>query len=376
MPSKKRQHFVPRFYLKNFSIGSAGKSIGIFNINSKKFIPNGSLREQAYKDYFYGKDGVVENLLEKFEAPASVVIRGIIRDQNYPAWESQDRFQLLIFATFLHSRTEYAADEYNEQTDQMIKTLYPKGANPEDRLAAEISNPPSHAETIRSTMLCTPIASDLDYKIVINDTSVPFITSDNPSVYYNRFLEGRKAHGSNVGLGVKGLQIFLPISPNHLLIFYDSGVYVIGKRMERTVSKLDEYDVNGLNYLQCANAYYNLYFNEDISREYIVSICERMKKYRREAKSFTKEHVIGKLPDGSTRSILHTYRNDLRINLNLSFVRITSKAKAYKLGNKAVHMRNEEFARIYSEFLDAVTRQEYRFDQWDEFFRDWMSRSS
>ena len=56
MADKKRQHYVPRFYLKNFSINSEGKAIGIYNVEKCKFIPSGSLKSQAYENYFYGED--------------------------------------------------------------------------------------------------------------------------------------------------------------------------------------------------------------------------------------------------------------------------------------------------------------------------------
>ena len=376
MPPKKRQHYVPRFYLKNFSIGAVGKSIGIFNIDSKKFIPNGSLKEQAYKDYFYGKDGVIENILAIFETSASVVIRNIIQHLNCPAWISQDRLQLLIFATFLHSRTEYAADESKEQTEQVFDTLYPEGAGPEDMLANEVKDPLPPAEILKSTMLCTPMASDLDYRIIVNRTGIPFITSDNPCVYYNRFLENRTSHGSNVGLGVKGLQIFLPISPMHLIVFFDSGVYRVGKKTQICIDTVNEYDVNGLNYLQFISSYHNLYFNEKITSQYLLTNIRKLNKFKRANKTYTKEYVLGKMPDGSNRSIIHMYGNDIKINLNLSFIEVKPKAKNYNLGNKAVHLRNEELYEIYSAFLDAVQRQKYRFNQLNEFFQDWMSRSS
>lgn len=70
MPSKKNQHFVPRFYLKNFSNDKKKNFIGLFNIDSEVHIENAKLKTQASRDYFYGKDGKVEDLF------------GIINDFN------------------------------------------------------------------------------------------------------------------------------------------------------------------------------------------------------------------------------------------------------------------------------------------------------
>ncbi|WEZ03926.1 DUF4238 domain-containing protein [Bacillus subtilis] len=43
MPSKKNQHFVPRFYLKNFSNDKKKNFIGLFNIDSEVHIENAKL---------------------------------------------------------------------------------------------------------------------------------------------------------------------------------------------------------------------------------------------------------------------------------------------------------------------------------------------
>ena len=79
MQVAKRQHYVSQFYLKNFSIHLNRKSIGIFNVQREKYIPQASLRGQAYQDYFYGKDGSTENALSSIEKAASRIV------ENYDA---------------------------------------------------------------------------------------------------------------------------------------------------------------------------------------------------------------------------------------------------------------------------------------------------
>jgi len=53
---KKNQHFVPRHYLKRFSFDQ-GSQIHLFNLNSKKYVPEAPLRSQCSSSYFYGEDG-------------------------------------------------------------------------------------------------------------------------------------------------------------------------------------------------------------------------------------------------------------------------------------------------------------------------------
>ena len=67
MAEKKRQHYVPKFYLKLFSWDDK-KLINIYNISHKQIIPNGTLEKQCYEDYFYGKDLVIENSFGTIES--------------------------------------------------------------------------------------------------------------------------------------------------------------------------------------------------------------------------------------------------------------------------------------------------------------------
>ncbi|WP_394261826.1 DUF4238 domain-containing protein [Moraxella boevrei] len=49
---KKNQHYVPKFYLRNFSYNNNGKQIGLFNLKSEKFFVNVPLKNEASKNFF------------------------------------------------------------------------------------------------------------------------------------------------------------------------------------------------------------------------------------------------------------------------------------------------------------------------------------
>ena len=55
---KKRQHYVPRFILRNFASDERKRTICVQT--PEQTILNASLRDQCYSDYFYGADGAVE----------------------------------------------------------------------------------------------------------------------------------------------------------------------------------------------------------------------------------------------------------------------------------------------------------------------------
>ncbi|WP_461622080.1 DUF4238 domain-containing protein, partial [Bradyrhizobium sp. 23AC] len=76
-----------------------------------------------------------------------------------------------------------------------------------------------------------------------------FITSDHPVVFYNQYAEHRTIR-SNTGLASKGLQIFYPISPYHIIILYDEAIYKIGAKKSTSVDVTSVSDVQQLNDLQ------------------------------------------------------------------------------------------------------------------------------
>jgi hypothetical protein len=377
MPERKKQHYVPRFYLKNFSNGLNKKSIGIFNIESEKLIAEGSLKDQAYKDYFYGKDGILEEALGQIENPASIIISDIIKLQRYPAIISAEHLIILTFTIFLYYRTKYAADEENEMAEKLIKTIFSKDIRVKDHLddlKVEIKNSPQLS--LKTAAMLIPLTFDLGYKIIHNQSKVKFTTSDNPVIFYNQFLENRKTVGSNLGLAVKGLQIFLPISPNYAIIYYDKGVYRVGNRKEKIVKISSDSDANQLNFLQFLNSNSNIYFNESLSAQYITDTFKRIKKSRRKSKTFVHEYPGEVQPDGKTRSLIHFQKHDIRINLSVTFMRLIKRAKKYEIGDKLSHVRNEQLTTLYTEFMDAVNHGLYKPHQFRSFFKDRLASRS
>ena len=69
MAEKKKQHYVPRFYLKRFA--TCDKKFNLYSIERKSVIADGNsvpYKDQFYEDYFYGEDKVWENKLDDLES--------------------------------------------------------------------------------------------------------------------------------------------------------------------------------------------------------------------------------------------------------------------------------------------------------------------
>jgi len=90
---KKRQHFVPKFYMRQFSSDTSvplkeRKRIHILNLRLGKLLRNVGLKEQCYRDYFYGKDLARENQFARQEGFAQLVFSKIIANRRLPAYGS------------------------------------------------------------------------------------------------------------------------------------------------------------------------------------------------------------------------------------------------------------------------------------------------
>jgi len=121
MSSRKSQHFVPRFYLKIFSHPN-NKTISLFNMKEKIFIPVGSIKHQACSNFFYGRDGVVEENLGKLEIIFSNLILRVIELKELPIPKTEEHMHLSLFVISLLSRTKFAGEKIDEFFDKTYHT--------------------------------------------------------------------------------------------------------------------------------------------------------------------------------------------------------------------------------------------------------------
>ncbi len=102
---KKNQHFVPKFYLKLFSFNSNEKEVGLFNINHTLFKERVPLKKQAKGDFFYGKDGKLEDWLSNLETLSAPIFQKIIKSNSIDKINKDEGQLLILFTLLLAYRT-------------------------------------------------------------------------------------------------------------------------------------------------------------------------------------------------------------------------------------------------------------------------------
>ena len=272
MATNKNQHYVPRIYLKSFTQNKENLAINLLNLDRRRTINGAPVKNQCSGDYFYGKDASLESMIQAVERNYSSIVSRV-HDSHYILTE-KDREILREFMLFQHMRTEAASRRSVEMFAGMEKSI--KAPLPELT--------PSIKEAVQIAMRIffnkRFILDDLKVCLVKNKTSMPFITSDDPSVIANRWHQGKqKLHSISPGLLSAGLLVFLPLSPKILCIAYDGDVYSISNENGWSEVK-NRKDVAAFNEQQFLNAVANVYFRDWEHESWVLTSYDAIKDRR------------------------------------------------------------------------------------------------
>jgi hypothetical protein len=194
MSDKEKQHYVPKFYLKRFSYRNNQSQIGVFNTKTNLFVQTAKLKTQAYRSFFYGKDGFIETQLGIIEGISAELIREISSNHYVPKLGSSDHQTILLHTVTSLMRTPTMTNSINETFSEMNNLV--KGNAKEWNAKFEPIDS-FDGEALKMALNGIKIGvdhcKDLCVKLIINRTKKPFITSDNPVVKYNSFMEKRNS---------------------------------------------------------------------------------------------------------------------------------------------------------------------------------------
>ncbi|WP_145142367.1 DUF4238 domain-containing protein [Paenibacillus sp. Y412MC10] len=278
MPEKNRQHYVPKFYLRNFSDNE--RAIDTFNLTNSKYIKNASIKDMCQKHNFYGADNKVENFLADVESEASSIIKNVLKTDDFPE-VLKDYIHLFEFILISEARNLKIAETNNYFADFLLKQMLEHHPDAKDidlnELKIELNEPAT--TPIASAIEGTKLILDLEPLLIIEKTggTRSFITSDNPMIRYNSFYLHKRYPGG-YGYMDRGAQFFFPISPSKCILLYDFNAYDIPGKQGNILYLNRARDVDQLNELFFLNAYNNVFFNQRVRKDYIEGLqykCRR-----------------------------------------------------------------------------------------------------
>jgi hypothetical protein len=265
---------------------------------------------------------------------------------------------------YQHQRTVKAVEVFNEFTNATVKNIVSILPKPDslkgidlDRYQIVYDNP--QMMNLYHASSTIPILWDLGLKFIVNNHVTEFVISDNPVVLYNQFLEQHPKFGNQdgiTGLALKGLQIFLPISPRVCALFYDPQVYKIGAADKVSVG-LSKKDVSNLNLLQMMNASKCVYARSFSEVKEIQNQARVVEKSRNGRVPKVRNIPGRDLGDGlkTVYSLIST--PSLKIGARFSFASVIDKSKFDRHDRIVPPVRSEELIEISKKYADFLDRE-------------------
>jgi hypothetical protein len=364
---------VPRHYLKRFSF-DAGKRIRLLNLSSGKYVPEAPLKTQCSGDYFYSKDPNIESDICDLEGATESHFSEICDSMDIHPAKHDD---LLIILLMMKGRTRQAAESVNLKYEAVAKEIYRRKQQIEgkdlpkffDRL--RLREEAAALRAFRHNVLAYPVILDLALKLIVAAKGCRFITSDHPVVNLNQAFYNTSPNRAMVsGIANKGIQLFLPLSPELLIIAFDPKMYRVGHPDQRVLKLNRPEDCDLINSLQIMNAERNVYFQDKDDVRSVRQLLSRFHVQRESVKKSDYPTLIS--GDGMAPSFITIPSPVIPFPGIWSFCKVRGMATATSFGK-----RDPEWCAIYEEYSMETASDPKPFDTWlkeQRIKRDLLSR--
>lgn len=219
------QHTVPQLLLRNFSFGTGRhKQIWVFDKQAGKEFKT-AVRNVAMEGGFYdfvidGKKHSLDPAMTRLESTVGQDISNIVKNRVIPS-DPETRVRLATFVSIQKLRTDAQRQQYFHFGELLRKTLEEREGPLPPSVLPPTTKEQSYAEAISMIPYLTKSALQhyLDKSWILYGTTHqhPFYISDNPVTLFNT-LNQSEIRGT-LGLAVKGIEIYLPVSDTLCLGF-------------------------------------------------------------------------------------------------------------------------------------------------------------
>lgn len=213
-----QHHYVPRFLLKNFTHGKKPNIFVYDKSNDKRFRTN--IKNIAVENRFYElklPDGILtlEPELADLETNSAQIIEKLIQEKSIRALNNDEVKKLAIFLAIQFFRTKEHRLRLEQKVKLIVQKLRDGGATEEN--IEEVTKGPTGVPMNKLIGLSLILDAKEFVPYFLNKVWVlfettyrhPFFISDNPITLYNEI--NHLPYG-NIGLAVRGIEIYLPIS--------------------------------------------------------------------------------------------------------------------------------------------------------------------
>jgi hypothetical protein len=336
----KKQHFVPKFLLRNFSSDSRKRLISLFYLPGSQVIKGVSIKDQAYKKNIYssGSDNSLEDYLSMVERDTCAIINKIIHDESISITLKEE----LILKHFINlqiSRTPEKIQTIQGQVDKLARTAFRHDPRVKDFIndfTIHLTSP--YHFTIAIALQLTPMLFDLKFSLLKNNSEQSVLLGQHPAIITNPFLYEKKLISSKQGLALKGILILLPISPKYVIALYDRQRYSLTDFAK--IGILSQEDINKINLFQFCYTTDCIYFYDDEKINF-SDYKNKTEKFRTDDKSMIKLFE-GKKKKGRRSEILQSTSKEAPITPKFGFLALKVKAIFEDLGPTLEDLARDE----------------------------------
>lgn len=261
----KKQHYVPKLHLKHFANPTGKKKYYTYYFDKKsEIVHKSNINNAAMENYFYGKDAIgqiIEYSLSLFENNINKrIYRELISSEDPIVFEIPGhKFLFAQFVAVQILRTKNHLEDIKVHSKKLKEIILEGNPGFEDKeLGREVHQMDSE-EAIRELQLLAfseknvkglaRIFTNQKWVLLVNNTPIPFWTSDNPVARFNPF---DLYPYSNMGFLSRGMQVYFPLSTKLCLCILDPEIYRTYNKMEKIdplylelhKMKVDKVDIN------------------------------------------------------------------------------------------------------------------------------------
>jgi hypothetical protein len=339
----KRQHYVPQMILRRFSRNETTTSLLV--LSTGKIVESAPINRQCYEPYFYGADQGIEQVFAEEEGKIARHL-GDLSAERLNAFSDDVLRDLVRFVYYQQARTRAAAEHLSNFTTAFIKSAarttakLNKATNFDHRKLESIRLRNAQNQSVLTATKMTPILLDLALKFVVTDRTPGFVIGDHPVVAYNQFAEHHPVlqhYPTLTGLALKGLQLFMPLSPSVMVAIYDPATYEYGGKSR--ICRAGPQDVRFLNQMQAVNA------------------PDLIRVRRAHPSHFTKnvsEGAVTQSESGEPRQFVIVTHRDIKVGAKFSFIRTLDFRSYEDHRGPTIPTRSPELVELTEQYRDFV----------------------
>ena len=223
---KKREHYVPQFYLKAFSADDS-EPYNLFCYDmAEDSMFRSSTRNIAQSSYFYdlSEKQALEDLFGDMESVFAQVHEKIIQSQRISTLTPDEKYVMAYFISHQHIRTRKFRDIVKQASEHILEVVDEEKGDKEARRTVEAGTTEEGAKHWQAQLMSNSLRGfadlliQMNWFLFVNETDYPLWTSDHPIAIFNPM---NPESDPEKGIKQRGTKIHVPLSDAVVLALYD-----------------------------------------------------------------------------------------------------------------------------------------------------------